>query len=140
MNNQDLFSEEDILNASESLILGKLKNIYKSIQSFKKDFNVKDVIQNFDDIMNYSPDNQIRKNHFECFVKDYTLNAKLDFITIFENNNKENQKKILMNIQKIEPDLFNNFLNKMGLNIIDINKNNIQFNNNKVVNKNEIDI
>lgn len=139
MNNQELFSEEDILNASESLIVCKLKCIYSAIQSFKKEFNVDDVIKNFDDIMNYNPENQIKKNHFDCLVKDYTLNAKLDFITIFDNNSKINQKIILKNIQKNEPELFNNFLNKMGLNIVDINKSYLKINNKGLKNI-EIDI
>ena len=112
MNEQSLFSDDDLLKASVDLIVGKLKYIDESIKLFKRDFNVNQFIVSFEDIINYKSDDPVRQNHFDFLVKEYSINSLNVFKNIFDYN-KDNIDKLLSEINKITPTLYKNILSNM---------------------------
>lgn len=112
MNEQSLFSDDDLLKASVDLIVGKLKYIDESIKLFKRDFNVNQFIVSFEDIINYKSDDPVRQNHFDFLVKEHSINSLNVFKNIFDYN-KDNIYKLLSEINKITPTLYKNILSNM---------------------------
>lgn len=112
MNEQSLFSDDDLLKASVDLIVGKLKYIDESIKLFKRDFNVNQFIVSFEDIINYKSDDPVRQNHFDFLVKEHSINSLNVFKNIFDYN-KDNIDKLLSEINKITPTLYKNILSNM---------------------------